>query len=224
MEPSSVNRDTRAPEATPSWGALLLLALAFGVIEGLLVVELRVLLDPDGTSFPLVSFPETLLNVERAREAATLLLLAASAALAASGWVQRFATFLFLFGAWDLVYYVTLRTVTGWPHDPMQWDLLFLLPVAWLGPVYAPVAISVVMLGVGFVTLRNSGRFAVRARHVAAAIVGGAFCIWSFTFDADARALVAIPDRYRWELLIAGILLAAAGYVDAWRHARSSPG
>jgi hypothetical protein len=50
------------------------------------------------------------------------------------------------FGVWDIFYYVFLKVLTGWPHSLMDWDILFLLPLPWWGPVIAPVSIAVLMI------------------------------------------------------------------------------
>jgi hypothetical protein len=132
---------------------------------------------------------------------------------------------LFLFGLWDLAYYVALRFLMGWPYSLTDWDLLFLLPIPWLAPVYAPVTVAVIMVSVGVVTWRSEvrrGCFRVSIRHAAAAILGGTLCIWTFVGDADARALRALPERYPLEGLVAGLALAVAAYLDAWPVNRTS--
>ena len=48
---------------------------------------------------------------------------------------------------------MTMRFHSGplldWPASLATWDLLFLLPVPWVGPVWAPCLISVAMVAVG---------------------------------------------------------------------------
>ena len=39
-------------------------------------------------------------------------------------------------------YYVFLRIICGWPKSLFDWDILFLLPLPWWGPVLAPVSIA----------------------------------------------------------------------------------
>ena len=50
------------------------------------------------------------------------------------------------FGVWDIVYYVFLRLIGGWPRSLLDWDVLFLLPLPWWGPVLAPVFIAMLMI------------------------------------------------------------------------------
>ena len=40
------------------------------------------------------------------------------------------------FGVWDIFYYVFLKAICGWPHSLADWDILFLLPLPWWGPVW----------------------------------------------------------------------------------------
>lgn len=205
------------------WLPLALVAVAFGIVEGSLVTVLRLWLDPRAEAFPLVALPAAVSGLERTREAATMVLLASAAHLAAKLPSARFAAFLFLFSVWDLVYYATLRLTLGWPDGLGTWDLLFLLPVPWLAPVYAPLSIALVMLGVGIVTLRHTlrhGAFEVRPLHVAAGVLGGLACIWSFVENENARALRSMPPRYAIEWLVLGLGLGLAGFADAARRNR----
>ena len=57
---------------------------------------------------------------------------------------------LIVFGAWDLSFYASLKVLIGWPASLMTWDLLFLIPVPWVGPVLAPSIVSITLVPVGF--------------------------------------------------------------------------
>jgi hypothetical protein len=56
---------------------------------------------------------------------------------------------MFVFGIWDLFYYVWLKVCLGWPSSLLTWDVLFLIPVPWVGPVLAPVPSSRLPFGRG---------------------------------------------------------------------------
>jgi hypothetical protein len=79
--------------------------------------------------------------------------------LAAVGWLAgsrpaaRFGAFLVSFGVWDIGYYVALYALLRWPPSLATMDLLFLLPPSplWYQPVWLPIAISCVMIGLGLV-------------------------------------------------------------------------
>ena len=89
-----------------------------------------------------------LAHAETAREAATLLMLAAVAVLAGRRFWHGVAAFFIAFTVWDLTYYAFLRVLTGWPTSLGDTDVFFLIPVPWLGPVATAVVASAVVLAV----------------------------------------------------------------------------
>src|SRR5437660_5018422 len=128
--------------------ALLLFGISFGYVEAAVVVYMRALYEPlhrqlhPGQSpaqlFPLITLeqleaagpePKRWLLIELAREAATLVMLAAAGLAAARNFRQWLAGFMVAFGIWDVFYYVFLKLLLDWPGSLMEWDLLFLLPV-----------------------------------------------------------------------------------------------
>ena len=72
-------------------------------------------------------------NVELAREASTLVLFAVVGWLAGRTWREHAGYAAVAFGIWDILYYVFLRPMTGWPRTLLDWDILFLNPVAVVG-------------------------------------------------------------------------------------------
>ena len=144
-----------------SWrvvGVLTTWSAAFGVIEGAVVVYLRALLgsplgyDPTFVDMarlsvslegqPLIALPPDILVVEMWREGATIIMLLSVAVLAATGWRERTACFLWAFAVWDIVYYLTLRVITGWPLALTTPDVLFLIPEPWLSQLWFPLMVS----------------------------------------------------------------------------------
>ena len=85
----------------------------------------------------------TWLAIEIGREAATLIMLLGVAMLAGADRWERFLAFCLSFGVWDIFYYAWLWIFVRWPASLFTWDLLFLIPVPWIGPVLAPVLVSV---------------------------------------------------------------------------------
>ena len=133
-------------------------SIAFAYIESAVVVYLRVIFHPDGFTFPLSNVDtilqhKALLLTEIGREAATIVLILTGAWLFGRNLQQRFAYFLTIFAVWDIFYYVwlkvfsaCLKAIPDWPQSIMDWDILFLIPVAWAGPVVAPVLVSITLL------------------------------------------------------------------------------
>ncbi len=137
------------------WPWMLGYAVALALLEAVVVVYLRALYYPQGGLFPMVAFAPEMIPVEMAREVATMVLLLAPAALVTRSALQRFGWFCVLFGVWDLFYYIWLRVLIGWPADILEWDILFLLPVPWLGPVLAPCLVSMGLIVFGVLLLRG---------------------------------------------------------------------
>jgi hypothetical protein len=94
----------------------------------------------------LALFPRRLLVIEICREAATMVMLASVALLAAARAKERWACFLWTFAAWDLAYYAGLRATVGWPSSLLDFDVLFLIPAPWLSQVWFPVLVSALAL------------------------------------------------------------------------------
>ncbi len=141
-------------------------SVAFAFVEAAVVVYLRHLLgstQPDVTKeevlflVPGISFlePQTalkiiantaLLNIERVREAFTLVMLATVASLAGHRLKEKIAYFFLVFGLWDIFYYLFLRLTIGWPKNLFDLDIFFLFPTPWVGPVIVPIAISTILI------------------------------------------------------------------------------
>ena len=91
-------------------------------------------------------FPHSLLTVEVQREAATILMLASVALLAAKTAPERCAVFLWTFALWDVSYYAGLWATIRWPTSLNDLDLLFLIPVPWVAQVWFPLLVSALTL------------------------------------------------------------------------------
>jgi hypothetical protein len=144
---------------------LLLFAAAMGWLEGVVVVYVRGLLGAaHGPRTPspaevVARFGQLpwLLPTEQGREAATLIMLATVAWLGAGTARSRLGAFLILFGVWDIVYYVALYAMLGWPPRLTTMDVLFLIPPGpwWNQPVWLPILISCLMVAAGVALFRD---------------------------------------------------------------------
>ena len=202
---------------------LTLLAAAFGFIEGAVVVYLRAIAYPDGFGFPLAPVPELLLRTEIAREAATLLLLLGVARVARRDALGRFAVFSLCFGVWDIVYYLTLEAVLGWPDGLLAWDILFLIPLPWAAPVLAPILVSLALIGAACAILLGDGwTRSLRRGDWAAGVCGGLLILWSFLWNAQAIESGS-PGPFPWWLFAAGMLLGLGAFAGAIRRGSRSP-
>src|ERR1700730_4104838 len=86
--------------------------------------------------------PKSLLTLELLRETATIVMLISLALLTATKFSARAAIFLWTFGIWDIAYYVALWATVRWPVSLTDPDVLFLIPVPWLSPVWFPLMVS----------------------------------------------------------------------------------
>jgi hypothetical protein len=211
-------------------------AIAMAYLESTIVVYLRRLYyhKRGGFDFPLVIIDTPTLWLELGREACTIVMLATVGSAAGRTRVGKFAFFLFLFGVWDIFYYIWLKVFIHWPASLLTWDVLFLIPVPWVGPVYAPVSVACTMIGMACIMLQLEARGPVRPAGTLvwlAQVVACLIIIASFTMDViprldaqGARLAQWIPTVYRWEMLLIGQALAIGTFAFwarcAWRAQR----
>ncbi len=215
------------------WLWLGIVAIAFAYIEAAVVVYLRVLLYPDPLQiFPMAQPSPLLIGVEFGRELATLVLLAGVAILTARGAWGKLFRFFFLFGLWDLAYYGWLRVFIGWPKTPWDWDVLFLIPVPWLGPVLAPMLVALLLVISGLVyfsLLEHRKKPVMDPLPLALGAIGVGLVLASFWKDAWEVIRTHgvhyfqyyVPTTFAWPLFSIGWLLMV---LAAWLFGRSFRG
>lgn len=132
------------------------------------------------------------------REGATLVMLAMTGTLAGRSWRARLSYAAIAFGFWDILYYVFLRIMSGWPTSLLDWHILFLLPLPWWGPVLAPVCIATLMIVWGTVVTQGRDRFPATGFTWASWGVSSAGILLALgIFMADSiRALPGGPIRF----------------------------
>lgn len=158
-------------------------------------------------------------SAELVREAATLVMLAAVGWLAGRTGRSRFGYFVAAFGIWDIFYYVFLIPMTGWPRSLLDWDILFLIPLPWWGPVLAPVMIAVLMIVGGVLLACNDARDGppLWPQPWSRWLSGVGVVLALYVFMADAIGAVRrgesvqtmLPVTFNWPLfLVAWTLMA----------------
>jgi hypothetical protein len=208
-------------------------AVAMAYLETAIVVYLRRLYYPQGFDFPLVIIDTPTLLMELGRETATIVMLATVGIAAGRTKVGKCAYFLYLFGVWDIFYYVWLKVFLDWPASLFTWDVLFLIPVPWVGPVLAPVSVALTMIGMALVLFHLEQRglvLPVGKTLWPAQLIASLIVIVSFTIDVvprlpDNGILLAqwTPISYRWWMLLGGQTLAIGTFLSWARRAASSP-
>jgi hypothetical protein len=195
--------------------------IAFGFVEAAVVVYLRLHYYPEGFSFPPVGLPSPIGLTELIREFATIIMLAAVAWISAQHALARFAYFAFAFGVWDIFYYIFLKIILGWPTSPFTWDILFLLPVPWLGPVLAPVIVSLCLISASVFLLRRdwAGRpVSIRPVQWIVSGIGGLLVLGSFLSNSGSMIQQLQPGPFNWLLFAAGVCAGCAGLFWALRE------
>jgi hypothetical protein len=219
--------------------ALLLFGTAFGYLEAAVVCYLRALHEPARQRFypgrpPADLFPLLTLNqlrasgaeqrqtlvIEIGREAATIIMLAAIALAVARNAGDWAAAFVIVFGTWDISFYVFLKVLLGWPASLFTWDILFLIPVPWVGPVLAPVLVSTGMVAAGVWHLRGQAQgrpVRIYAAHWSGILVGAAVIVFSFAMDYRYIMSGGIPARFNWWVFTTGLGVGIMSYAGAAR-------
>jgi hypothetical protein len=201
---------------------LTLFAVTFGFLEAGVVVYLRELYYPGGFRFPIVIIPDRVAIVELVRETTTLLMLLAVAVLAGRNRIDRFFVFAYLFGVWDIVYYVGLKAFLDWPASLLTWDVLFLIPVAWLGPVLYPVLVSLLLIG-GFLVhdaLDRRGRvLRLTTAEWIVAWAGALTVVVAFCWNWRAVPRGETPESFPIAIFVAGVVAGVAPFARAFRRA-----
>jgi hypothetical protein len=190
------------------WAGLFAVAMAF--VESAVVVYLRKITYPEGFSFPLKTIPLSVLLIELGREAATLLMLLSVAVLAVKRFQQRAALFAYLFGIWDIFYYIWLKLCIDWPSSLLEWDILFLIPLPWTAPVLAPVLVSLGFISGSLVILyscQKGSPIDFNRQDVWIGVLVLGIILVSFLWNAGNVLRQQPLQAYRWELLAAGAAL-----------------
>lgn len=215
-----------------AWRTLLWLtcfAVAMAYLEAAVVVYLRQAHYPENL---LVIFPPSILSeldlvIELAREAATLVMILAVALLSVRGRVAVFAAFVYVFGLWDICYYIWLKLTIGWPVSWSEWDILFLIPWAWLGPWLAAAAIGLLFVLWGGRVLVRQGSYRFPPSAAVSLICGVLLAIAAFLepampYLAQGMAAFAgfLPEGFCWPLYLAGYALMTVGLLQVLRTRR----
>jgi hypothetical protein len=222
---------------------LSIFGIAMGFLEASVVIYLRELYYPEGFAFPVKPVIIGKLSVEYLREISTIVMLFSMSIIAGRNSPERLSTFLYSFGIWDIFYYLWLKVLLDWPSTLLTWDILFLIPVVWVGPVLAPLICSLTMVTIALYIM-YSDRKGHRARiflYEGGMFVSGAVLIFiTFIWDYSKiliqgrflsnlltlrtspalEEIIAhyVPTTYNWPLFALGELLIIAPFVSIHRR------
>jgi hypothetical protein len=204
-----------------TWGVVVLFAVAMAWVESAVVFYLRTMINRiepyQPTPLPVAG---GIGLAEMVRELATLVMLLTVGCLAGRTARTRLAYTLIAFGAWDIFYYVFLKLLTPWPRSLLDWDVLFLVPLPWWGPVIAPISIALLMICWGtLVTQFERGNRSIWSDWKAWSVnlIGVAMALYVFMEDAihvagqGTQALrELLPTQFNWPLFIIALVLMSS--------------
>ena len=188
-------------------------------VESAVVFYLRTMINRINPYQPL-PLPEAggLGMAEVVREAATLLMLLTVGILAGRTWRERLGYAALAFGLWDILYYVFLVVMCSWPTSILDWDILFLIPLPWWGPVLAPVLIASLMIIWGTLVTQAAPIYRPPVWYYWALFAAG-ILLALYVFMADAIHLNdksvesmrrLLPTRFNWWLFTPALFLIAS--------------
>jgi hypothetical protein len=214
--------------STPAKLALVAaFAIAMANVEAAVVAYLREIYGIEDLLRDVPRQIDRIMLIEISREAATMVMLLTVGLLAGRRLQDGVGLFVFAFGVWDIAYYLWLAAFVGWPMSPFDWDILFLIPLPWWGPVIAPVMIATVMCVGGAAAVVQVDRgidWRLNASNIAIAAAGIAICLAVYMADAiaavpDGRAAVESvrPTQFMWAPFLLGFaIMSWAGLRVTW--------
>jgi hypothetical protein len=188
-------------------------AIAMAYLESAVVVYLRAMYGIEDLLRDINLTPDVYTFIEIGREAATIVMLVYVALLAGSNWQKKTGYFFLAFGVWDIFYYIWLYIFIQWPTSLLEWDILFLIPLPWWGPVIAPVLISILLISIGFLLI-NDIKFRVTMIDWMLFILSIIMILYSFVedsiriiFSGEGDFYEIRPTSFNWILFIIPFLL-----------------
>ncbi len=198
---------------------LSLFAVGFAYMESATVVYLRTISGRLMDIFPMEILDPHIGMIEIGRELVTLLILVMVAIIAENSFVRRFYVFLFVFGLWDIFYYFWLKVFIGWPRSLLDADILFLIPLPWIGPVIAPLLVAFILCFSGGIAIVRNRNFSITTKDAVLFLSGSLILIFNFILPSlkeikefGMEGLKYInPFPFNWFLYFPGLLFIALG-------------
>jgi hypothetical protein len=215
-------------------GIVMAFSIAMGFLETAVVIYIRELYYPEGFDFPLKMMSKHVTVTELFRELATLIMLVSVGILAGRTKTERFSYFIYSFAIWDIFYYIFLKLFVDWPLSLLSWDILFLIPTVWVGPVIAPVLLAILMVlfsfSISFFTDRSQKVIITKFEWLL--LLFGSFVtiisftkeytnfilekysfsqLWNIDKSFIEYSILFIPENFPWYLFSIGFLIIFVG-------------
>ncbi len=211
---------------------LSIFSISMAFMESAVAIYLRKLYYPSADIFPIRAMDFNIVCIEILREGATLIMLICAGIFCGRTRFLSIAYSIFAFGIWDIFYYVFLKILISWPESFLSWDILFLIPVTWIGPVITPVLVSFFLITLScFMILMDANRYRTEftPTEKTLLITGTVLILYSYTFDmtkiivengylSDLLRLwknkdfmnkisTFIPDQFSWKIFSSGFVM-----------------
>ena len=151
--------------------------------------------------------------IEIGREAATIIMLALISSLAGNNWQKKIGYFFLAFGIWDIFYYIWLYVFIQWPKSLFEWDVLFLIPLPWWGPVIAPILISLLLIVIGYLLIIESP-FRITVFSWIVFLISIILILYTFMEDSikiiltgEGNLAEVRPTNYDWLLFLTSFFI-----------------
>ncbi|MBU4445552.1 hypothetical protein KJ656_10795 [bacterium] len=219
--------------------------IALGFLEAIVVIYLRDMYYPQGFGFPLSPVAPRMYLAELIRELSTIIMLLVLGYLVGKTTIQKLSYFFYSFAVWDIVYYIVLKMFLNWPSSLLTWDVLFLIPMPWLGPVIAPLIVSISMIcasGLLLILEDQKNTIKLKSTDWALLLIGAGLIFTSFIWNystliirggffssfwtlANNQEFLKIvydykPDFFNWPVFVIGevLIFLATGLVFIRHH------
>lgn len=183
-------------------------AIAMAYLESAVVVYLRAMYGIEDLlrDTPLLADSYTIIEI--GREAATLVMLIIIGLIAGNTWQKKIGYFVFAFGVWDIFYYIWLFLFIQWPKSLFEWDILFLIPLPWWGPVITPIIISIFLILISYLLIID---FKLKIKSLDWVVFYLSIIIILYTFMEDSIKTILLgsininevrPSNFNWILFL----------------------
>ncbi len=177
-------------------------------LESAVVVYLRAMYGIEDLLRDINLAPDMYTVIEIGREAATLVMLAAVGIITGINWPKKIGFFFLAFGVWDIFYYIWLYVFIQWPKSLFEWDILFLIPLPWWGPVIAPVLISILLISIGYLLIID---IKIKVTSIDWIVFALSIIVLLYTFTEDSIQVIVSgtgdltqirPTSFHWILFL----------------------
>jgi len=187
-------------------------AVAMAYLESAVVVYLRAMYGIEDLLRDINFKPDVYTFIELGREAATIIMLAMVALIAGNSRQKKLGYFFFSFGIWDIFYYIWLFIFIRWPKSLFEWDVLFLIPLPWWGPVISPILISILLFTIGYLLIKE---YRYNITLLDWTIISVSIVLLLYTFVEDSIKIIlsgngdltsVLPTTFNWPIFIVSYL------------------